>query len=102
MINRLLSRATSIAEACAFLRPEKVTSATEDQVTLASQTFANSFVAQKLYTPGMTAVGYVATCGRALHNARADYAACKIQLRLIVPYRQAIRKLYALSQNKLS
>ena len=72
-VDELLKRAASIANACAFLRPAQVESAEEDHVTMGSQTFISSLVAQKLHTPGMTAVGYVASCGRALYDARADY-----------------------------
>jgi len=74
IVDLLLSHAAAIANACAFLRHEKVTSVDGMTVTLGEQTFTSSLVAQKLHTPGMTAVGYVATCGQALHLARADYA----------------------------
>jgi len=42
-------------------------------VVLGEQTFESPLLAQKLHCPGMTAVAYVATCGRALYDARVDY-----------------------------
>lgn len=73
-VEELLNRAASIADACAFLHPAQVESVEKDRVVLGSQTFISPLVAQKLHTPGMNAVGYVASCGRALYNARTDYA----------------------------
>jgi len=69
----LFTRAASLSNACVFLRPAQVTSVDEKQATLGDYTFKSSLVAQKLHTPGMTAVGYVASCGRALYDARTDY-----------------------------
>lgn len=72
--DELFEKAASISNACVFLRPAQVESVEEDRVVLGSQTFVSPLVAQKLHTPGMTAIGYVATCGRALYEARTDYA----------------------------
>ena len=70
----MVTKAAAITDACAFLRVEQVTSVDGDCVLLGTQPFVSSLVAQKLHTPGMTAVGYVATCGRALYEARNEYA----------------------------
>jgi len=72
-VDELFEKAASISNACVFLRPAQVESVTEDCVVLGSQTFISSLVAQKLHTPEMTVVGYVATCGRTLYEARKDY-----------------------------
>ena len=74
MADRLLDHAATIANPSVFLLPEKVESVEENCVTLGSHAFSSPLVAQKLHTPGMTAVGYVATCGRALYQAHNDYA----------------------------
>jgi len=74
MADCLLDHAATIANPSTFLLPEKVTSVEGNCVTLGSHTFISSLVAQKLHSPGMTAVGYVATCGQALYHAHKDYA----------------------------
>ena len=69
----MIEKASRISNACAYLRAEQVTSVERDCVTLGDTSFVSALVAEKLCTPGMTAVGYVATCGQALYQARADY-----------------------------
>ena len=70
----MITRAAEISNASAFIRAEQVASVEGDCVVLGDCSFVSPLVAEKLCTPGMTAVGYVATCGRALYEARSEYA----------------------------
>lgn len=69
-VDELMDVCQTIACPRAFLKAAELEEVLEDGCILGGVRFTGALVAEKLNTVGSTAVGYVATCGRELH----DYA----------------------------